>query len=79
MPLLPLGLTRGGIAPLSKHPDLCNVCRVGERLLEVTVLFADAGGYTLCLVDKGNRGGICNFLAQNFIRSFSKQASGLYT
>ncbi|MDZ4278941.1 MAG: adenylate/guanylate cyclase domain-containing protein [Dehalococcoidia bacterium] len=35
-----------GIAPLSKHPDLCNVCRVGERLLEVTVLFADARGFT---------------------------------
>jgi class 3 adenylate cyclase len=35
-----------GIAPLSKHPDLCNVCRVGERILEVTVLFADAHGYT---------------------------------
>jgi adenylate cyclase len=35
-----------GVAPLSKHPDLCNVCKIGERLLEVTVLFADARGYT---------------------------------
>lgn len=35
-----------GITPLSKHPDLCSVCRVGERLLEVTVLFADARGFT---------------------------------
>ncbi len=35
-----------GVAPLSKHPDLCNVCRVGQRLLEVTVLFADAQGFT---------------------------------
>jgi len=35
-----------GITPLSKHPDLCSVCRIGERLLEVTVLFADARGFT---------------------------------
>lgn len=35
-----------GVVPLSKHPDLCSVCRIGERLLEVTVLFADARGYT---------------------------------
>ena len=35
-----------GVAPLSKHPDLCNVCKIGERLLEVTVLFADARGFT---------------------------------
>lgn len=35
-----------GVMPLSKHPDLCNVCRVGERVLEVTVLFADARGFT---------------------------------
>lgn len=35
-----------GVTPLSKHPDLCNVCRVGERLLEVTILFADARGFT---------------------------------
>ena len=35
-----------GIVPLSKHPDLCSVCRIGERLLEVTVLFADARGFT---------------------------------
>jgi adenylate cyclase len=34
-----------GIAPLSKHPDLCNVCSDGERLQEVTVLFADAHGF----------------------------------
>ena len=32
-----------GVVPMSKHPDLCNVCRIGERLLEVTVLFADRG------------------------------------
>ena len=45
----PLGLLNRaiwGVVPLSKHPDLCNVCRVGERLLEVTVLFADARGFT---------------------------------
>jgi class 3 adenylate cyclase len=35
-----------GVQPLAKHPDLCNVCRFGERLLEVTVLFADARGFT---------------------------------
>src|SRR3990170_1023970 len=35
-----------GIVPLSKHPDLCSVCRIGERLLEVTVLLADARGFT---------------------------------
>ena len=35
-----------GVAPLAKHPDLCNVCKIGERLLEVTVLFADAQGFT---------------------------------
>jgi adenylate cyclase len=35
-----------GIGPLPKHPDLCNVCKVGERILEVTVLFADAQGFT---------------------------------
>jgi len=35
-----------GVVPLSKHPDLCSVCRIGERLLEVTVLFADARGFT---------------------------------
>ncbi len=35
-----------GITPLSKHPDLCSVCRIGERLFEVTVLFADARGFT---------------------------------
>ncbi len=35
-----------GVLPMSKHPDLCNLCRVGDRVLEVTVLFADARGFT---------------------------------
>ncbi len=35
-----------GVAPMHKHPDLCNLCRVGDRVLEVTVLFADARGFT---------------------------------
>src|SRR3989304_898772 len=51
----PLGLLNRaiwGVVPLSKHPDLCSVCRVGERLLEVTVLFADARGFTSYAEDR---------------------------
>ena len=35
-----------GVMPLSKHPDLFNICKIGEQVLEVTVLFADAQGFT---------------------------------